>query len=685
MNEDNFKIIKGFKGYINKPEITDLDPRFLVKHSKNVLIDYASRIVSRNGYTVYHGANNGGGPIKSSYVWDTSTAKQFPMRVTDGRLEFDWNGVWNLLKSGYPTSSMEFAKIWDNTEKIDVLLWVLGTTNTEKWSGGVTKIRSSTATTITKRGVLTSVSTIAFVAGTAGTVAPTITDSAANFVNAGFLAGDTLYVSGSTNNSRNFTIGSVTAGTITLVMTDTLTSEAAGTVVTLHNGEPTWAASRFLTTGTKKLIYNGTEYTYTGGETTDTLTGLTAFPTATLGDPVWQAVVVLANPVAISTSFKQDLIGVQLNQLILASTKSQEVYISQIDTYTNFTLTSPRAPGDPAKVNMDNYATCIVAIDNPDQTENSLIFGGGTSEFFRFLYRMSQDNTNELIRMIKLKTASGAGIISKDAICSIKNASAYITREPSLDTLGSVENVDGPRNVPLSDLIKNDFDTYNFTDAHMIYWKRSIYVALPAEGIVLIYDLQRGLWHPPQYLPISRFAIIGDWLHGHSSVSNETYRLFTGTNDNGAFIPQVARFAYNNGGRRDRLKNMNQYWTDGYISPNGQLNMTMNFGFDGTLGIKPLTILGSDSAIVNPNTGSELGDQPLGSTPIGGADLLGLSGLLSSGGNLLRFWQSDTIKMVDYTEYFVEYTMNTLDGQMALVGHGSNQFDAGTAPVSHQK
>ena len=253
MNDDDFKLVTAFPGYISKPEITNVKPSYLVKGSKNVLIDYANRVISRRGYVLYRQANNGGGSIKSSYEWNTSNGRQFSMRVYDGRLEFDWNNTYNLLKSGFASSNMEFSKIWDNTEKIDVLLSVVGDTNTYKWSGGVTKLWKSTATTLTKQGVLTAKTTIAFVAGTPGTVAATITDSDANFLNAGFAAGDTLYVTGSTANSRNFTIGSVTASTITLIMSDVLVSEAVGPAETIHKGEPTWATARFFTAGTRKI------------------------------------------------------------------------------------------------------------------------------------------------------------------------------------------------------------------------------------------------------------------------------------------------------------------------------------------------------------------------------------------------------------------------------------------------
>lgn len=685
MNEDAFQITKEFKSYIANREITNSDPRFLVKGSKNVLLDYASRIVSRRGYVLFGAANTGGNGIKGSYEWDTSTAKQFPLRSYDAKLEFYWNNAWNTLKSNLRTPYLEFAKIWDNTEKIDVLLYVMGDTNTYKWSGGATRIWKTTGTTLTKQGVLTAKTTIAFVAGTPGSVAPTITDSDANFLNAGFAAGDTLYVTGSAGNSRNFTIGSVTAGVITLIMSDTLVSELAGPAVTVHNGEPTWASSRFLTTGTRSIIYNGIEYAYTGGESTDTLTGLTAFPAVTLGDPAWQTVVTLANPGAINANFKQDLIAVQLNQLILGSTKSQEIYGSANIDYTNFTITSPRAPADPFKVNMDNYCTCIIPTDNLEQTASALLFGGGTNEFFKLSYQMAQDNSNELVRMIKLKTASGSGIIAKGAIGTVKNANVYISREPTLESLGTIEAVSNKENVPLSDAIKDDFDSYDFTNAHIKYWKRSIYIALPAEGLLLIYDQQKGVWQPPQTIPISRLSIINDWLYGHSSISNETYRLFTGTNDNGIFIPQVARFAYNNGGKRDRIKNMDEFWSDGYISPNGLLNMTSYLGFAGSAGLKLMTISGGDSDIVTSIEASPTGSEPYGSVPYGGSPIEDFAGLVLGGNPLVRFYQVDTQNLVDYTESFVEYSMDTLDGQFAIVAHGNNQWDASTSAVTHKK
>jgi hypothetical protein len=692
--EDAFQTTRGFKGYVSKPEITELDPSYLVRGSKNILIDYANRVISRNGFTLFGAAASAGATgIKSSYEWDTSIGTQFPLRGWGSLLEFYWNGAWNTLMSGLATAVIEFTHVNNLTEYQDVLLMVKGDANMWQWSGGVSKIASSTATTATKQGVLTSKTTLAFVAGNGTTVYPTITDTMFGFVTAGFAAGDTLTVSGSVANNRNFTIASVTADTISLSMGDILTTEIAGPAITIHNGQPTWKSAHFFNSiSGRAVLYKGVVYTYTGGEMTDTLTGLTTFPIAAVGDICWQSVLAIPLPAAITTPFPNfypDLIGSQLNMVFLASTKNSMAFASKATDYTNFTLTSPRAQGDPMQLPLTNGAAkCIIPMDSDGNVLNlinKLIFGSGLDAWDSIDFHMDQTATYELARIIRYKTAIGSGLISKDAFCPVKNATVYISREPALDYLGNLEVPDGKRNVPISDPIKNDFDTYDFTNAHVKYWKRAIYIAVPRSGVVLIYDMMRGLWQPPQTIPVGRLAIINDLLYGHSSVVNESYQLFVGTNDAGVFIPQVARFAYNNGGRRDRLKNCSSMWSDGYITANARITMKQYCGFEGQDGIASMSISGGDTSITSLQNDTPLGNEPLGSEPLGGENLSSLAGLPGAGVPLLRFWQDDSVSAVDYIEQFVEYTLNTLDAQMAIVSHGTNQWDASTIGISHKK
>ena len=84
----------------------------------------------------------------------------------------------------------------------------------------------------------------------------TITDSANGFVVAGFKPGMKISVTGTTGatNNKTFTIASVAPGTITLVATDSLTTQAAGPSVTVADAERTSSELTDLTV----LKLNGT-------------------------------------------------------------------------------------------------------------------------------------------------------------------------------------------------------------------------------------------------------------------------------------------------------------------------------------------------------------------------------------------------------------------------------------------
>lgn len=74
--------------------------------------------------------------------------------------------------------------------------------------------------------------TISFTAGTAG-VNATIDDSGSGFLVAGFRPGMEVTAAGTVNNNDTFTITEVTAGTLTVELNESVTTEAAGSSFTL--------------------------------------------------------------------------------------------------------------------------------------------------------------------------------------------------------------------------------------------------------------------------------------------------------------------------------------------------------------------------------------------------------------------------------------------------------------------
>jgi len=664
-------------GYQNGTEQTAIDPRAFIAGSKNFLIDTGRKsFTSRPGCTLFGAAGGSNQGIKGGFHWRTSTNQYFIGRTYERYLEVWFGGTWTRLLSNLSSPYAQFAMVFDTTEKKDIVCFVNGESKIQNWSGGAALARAGIAgaTTLKLQGSYTA-STIAFSEN--GSVPDTITDSANGFLDAGFAPGDTISVSGTANNNRKFTIGSVDAGTITLVPDDQVTTEAAGASVLIHNGFPTWGSRGFLITGTRKVLIGGVEYAYTGGEGTDTLTGVDPLPVIAAGTIVLQSVRSNNNASPIPTGYTNDYIGSQRNQLWIGSKTSRLAFASKINDFTSFTFTANRLPGEGAQIELDTFCAGF------ESSKDEITIFGGADDIYSVMWQLSADNTNEAVSVVKKDTAPGQGLISPLAKTRVKNAVAFITREPTLDTLGSVENISTEQNKPISDIIKNDFDVLDFTDAAMVYWKRNIVVTLPMESMILLYDLRYGMWQMPQIFAVSIGVLSiseeGN-LIGHSYVANESYELFSGTVDETGVadfnITAIARHAYNNQGFPDQEKVFDTYYVDGYLSLGARMEHRSYYDFEGTKGMSMKEINGDDDRFLFGTSDlNPLGRNPLGSRPLGG-------GGLSEESLLTRFRIDLTYREKPYYEMISEFYHATEGQQVTVVRHGPNVTLLGTTDTS---
>ena len=99
----------------------------------------------------------------------------------------------------------------------------------------------------------------------------TITDSGSGFLTAGFQAGDQITVSGSASNDGTYVISSVTAGAITLLSRNDLTTEVAGATVkivapkTVPDGIGVTVKAKNANTGVIHIGYSSATALNTGG------------------------------------------------------------------------------------------------------------------------------------------------------------------------------------------------------------------------------------------------------------------------------------------------------------------------------------------------------------------------------------------------------------------------------------
>ena len=201
---EKYVLIQEYKGYVNKPEPTNIDSRFIVKGSRNVVVDIDGSIGSRKGASeIATTIVEEDTPVDTEKDWLTSRGDYFTLKRYGTKIDFiytDTDGVDKIerLNSALTVgaSKGDFAIVFDPTAVIDKIVLATGTEKLWMWTGAFVEVSGTTANTLT------------------------IASS-------------------------------------------------------------TWGAKGFPATGT--LIIDGVTYTYTGGFSTSTLTGVTPDPTGSIG------------------------------------------------------------------------------------------------------------------------------------------------------------------------------------------------------------------------------------------------------------------------------------------------------------------------------------------------------------------------------------------------------------------
>ena len=141
-------------GYSSSRDKTNLDPRYLIRGSKNVYRKETGTVAVRHGLKRRGSADSTSEGVKSSYEWEASNGVTKPLRVANSKLQVESDiitsgtYVWYDLMTALTNTRFVFDTWWDNVLKKDVLLYVIGDDNLYRWEGGIAKLSSTTANTI---------------------------------------------------------------------------------------------------------------------------------------------------------------------------------------------------------------------------------------------------------------------------------------------------------------------------------------------------------------------------------------------------------------------------------------------------------------------------------------------------------------------------------------------------------
>lgn len=387
------------------------------------------------------------------------------------------------------------------------------------------------------------------------------------------------------------------------------------------------------------------------------------------------------------SNFEMDVISTLANQIWYGSFTSNQLYVSETNNYQNTSFSSPRLPAQGALIVLD-----APTIGFSPQASNMYITAGRDQWWISETNDQTISTTaggitiataTESLYAVRLKTAFNQAAQSNSLITTYKNSLVFVSNEQIINALGLVKDIySDPQVTNMSDPIKYDIDAYNFSGGSVDYDNYYIYVSIPKQGIVRMYNVQKQYWEAPQTLPVSRFyhvnSVLGSTLYGHSSLTNESYQLFTGYNDNGNPINAVFALPYVSsvGGAPFEKKSFNKIFTEGYISSNTMLALTINYDFGGYSGTYTTQILGSDLPLIfNKITDGSIGRNSLGTEPIG--SILNIPSLSQNP----KFRVINTMPRVDCYEYQIVYSSDDVDQQWSIIRTGPAVSSSSNLPT----
>lgn len=405
------------------------------------------------------------------------------------------------------------------------------------------------------------------------------------------------------------------------------------------------------------------------------------------GDIVHQSVVTTANSAmtGITSTFKNGLIKVMNNQIFLGSLTSSVMWLSKVNDYTDYSSSATRQIGEGGSLILD--ANLVGFIVQGTETLATMWVSAGKDIWYKITFTNLVNvvgPSGEVLGAVPIKSGKRQGAISQAFISNMKNNVIAVSNEPTVDMIGLMENYfTQVQSQNISDPIKLDIDSYDFTDGSIFYFKYFIYVAIPLSGIIRIFNLVTQSWEAPQTIPVSRFYIVDGELYGHSYNSSESYKLFTGyadrvyTNFNGQPISAKWVFSYQNFGTRTQRKSANRFYIEGYIAASTIATATITYELDGCATTKTFTIDGSDNQIVCLlPSGGGLGKQPLGKLPFGGGVNNSIQGLPP------KFRVEKTFNNTDFFECSISFSVIGIDDRLELLAFGLNAAYSTQEPVS---
>ena len=493
-----------------------------------------------------------------------------------------------------------------------------------------------------------------------------------------------------------------------------MTIIASGTVNTLtKTGTTTWNQDGFTTTtaGEKYMIVSilgvKTQIQYTGGENTQTLTGVTIDCTNVgIGSVAIQSVLVNAfgsgNMIG-DTGFNADMCRVIGNQICVGSYKSRLIYISDTKDYTNYTVLTPPLAGSPELLTLDNSAKGIAT------RQGNIWISAGTKDWYEVTFgQITVGSTLERQTTVSKKnTAELAAAYAHEFIDNWGDDIIYLAQDQQVRDIGTFVGVlNGQKFPSISLQVQNELAEETFTGGHVrIIGEPKIgnvlYITAPTTGRDYMYTIleeannvggvsSTRTWHPPQVRNISRFAVINGVTFGHSNANPMIYQVWdTGQwhddSPSGQFLSYISvmTMGYRSLGRRQGKWTFNKLFVMGLISQGTTLDANVYMDYQGATDTQnpPITSNSQPAKQFISQSAPSIGDSSLGGNPLGD----GLNIAADDRDLLPKFYKIAPITAKPCYEYALEIYSQNLDDRWEIMCLGVNAQMASQQGVELQR
>lgn len=456
-----------------------------------------------------------------------------------------------------------------------------------------------------------------------------------------------------------------------------ISSTTANTIT--KTGTATWTEAHFESTaGAGSVVINGTTYSYTGGAGTTTLTGVTPNPTGEANGSVVLSSVVTntTKPVA---SFPSDFCKVVNNRLFIGSYTSRLVYISSSTDYKDFTIPGSIIPGSPNLLTLDGTGKGITV------RKGTAYVSFGTDGWVSVTFPTYTNSSGVLLEQITpvlLPVTNLGAAYAHEFIDNAGDSIIYLSQDQQVRLLGDTTNSFSTTFPSISQAIYTELQDETFTGGNLRNIGDFTYLTAPNSGKTYLYQVRQDinsdnqvvverLWHAPFVWNASRVDVISGRVVIFSNANPQVYYgwdtdQYYDDNPSDEELPYESKicFAYRTFKNRALLQQFDKVFTEGYITPGTDLDLTINYNYNGvtnTLTV-PINSVAIPAYTFAPNYTS-LGDSSLGEFPIG--DIFEV-------GDEQKFKSIKSISETNCFEYQLIYSTSTTNDQWEILATGTN-------------